>query len=122
MTLLFNTLSVRNKSRGLRKNSTEAEKKLWSKLRNKQLNGFRFHRQYGIGLYIVDFYCSQLRLVIEVDGGQHAEDKNYDYDEKRTQYLRTYNIQVLRYWNNEVLQNIDGVIQDILRHVPRNPT
>lgn len=122
MTLLFNTISNRNKSRVLRKNSTETEKKLWSKLRNKQLNGFRFHRQYGIGSYIVDFYCPQLRLVIEVDGGQYGEERDYEYDQKRTHYLKNCNIKVLRYWNNEALQNIDGVILDILEHIPRNPS
>jgi len=81
---------------------------LWCKIKNKQL-GYKFRRQHGIGPYIVDFYCPQLRLAIELDGSQHLESKHQIYDKKRTRYLSSLNIKVIRFLNNEILNNLDGV-------------
>lgn len=99
----FNKPIFKSKRRDLRKNSTDAEKKIWSKLRAKQLNGFKFYRQYSAGTYILDFYCSACRLAVELDGSQHTEEKQKMYDEKRTKYLNEHNIRVVRFWDNDVL-------------------
>jgi len=99
------------KARSLRSNPTEAERKLWSVLRHKQLEGHRFRRQHPIGPYVVDFICLEEKLVIEVDGGQHAQ--RQDGDSSRTEWLAERGYRVLRFWNNEVLSNIEGVFQSI---------
>ncbi len=104
------------RARALRTNATDAERHLWSHLRRKQIDGFRFRRQQAIGPYVVDFFCPRATLIIEVDGGQHAT-READ-DERRTLWLEARGYRVLRFWNNEVLQNIDGVltaIQNALR-------
>jgi adenine-specific DNA-methyltransferase len=84
---------------------------LWTHLRNKQLDGFRFRRQQPMGPYIVDFYCSDAALVIEVDGGQHA--RNDVADEQRSRWLESHGYRVVRFWNNDVLQNTEGVLLTI---------
>ena len=104
-------------ARDLRKASTEAERRLWSRLRNKQLDGFRFRRQQAMGPYIVDFYCSELSLIIEVDGGQH--DANEEADAARTRWLEDRGYRVLRFWNNEVLANTEGVLIAIRQSLAR---
>ena len=93
-------------ARQLRKNSTAAEQKLWRYLRLRSLGRFKFVRQEPIGPYVVDFVCREQRLVIEVDGGQHAESR---CDAMRDQWLVAHRYRVLRFWNNEVLGNIEGV-------------
>ena len=93
-------------ARQLRKNSTLAERKLWRYLRLRSLGGFKFVRQEPLGPYVADFVCRERRLVIEVDGGQHAENR---HDAVRDQWLVDHRYRVLRFWNNEVLQNIEGV-------------
>jgi very-short-patch-repair endonuclease len=98
-------------ARRLRKEMTEAERKLWSKLRHKQLGGLRFRRQVPLGNYIVDFACIEPKIIIEVDGSQHAD--HIDYDEQRTRWLETLGYTVLRFWNNQVLHEIDAVLQTI---------
>ncbi|MGM4896746.1 endonuclease domain-containing protein [Tardiphaga sp. 839_C3_N1_4] len=94
-------------SRKLRANQTDAETRLWHRIRNRQVGGFKFVRQEAIGPYIGDFVCREQRLVIEVDGGQHLESKR---DEIRDAYLRAEGYGVVRFWNNDVLSNIDGVL------------
>jgi very-short-patch-repair endonuclease len=89
---------------------TEAEKRIWYRLRVHRLNGASFRRQYPIGGYIVDFVCLEARLIIEIDGGQHTASQ---HDEMRDAWLRSQNFAVLRFWNNEVLANIDGVVEKI---------
>ncbi|KKT26902.1 MAG: hypothetical protein UW11_C0005G0026 [Parcubacteria group bacterium GW2011_GWA2_43_9b] len=113
---VFNKTAVKTHRRALRKASTDAERRLWSKLRSKQLSGLKFFRQYSIGSYILDFYCPAVRLSIEADGSQHGEIRR-DYDEKRTRYLERFNITVLRFWDNDILKNTDGVILKILEHI-----
>ncbi|HEX9464530.1 MAG TPA: DUF559 domain-containing protein [Alphaproteobacteria bacterium] len=102
---------ARSVARQLRGNPTDAETKLWSRLRRKQLNGHRFRSQVPIDKYVADFVCLESRLVIEVDGGQHAESTT---DVIGTAFLEREGFRVLRFWNNEVLQNTDGVI-DVIR-------
>jgi len=97
-------------ARRLRKNSTLAERKLWRYLRSRSLGGFKFVRQEPIGPYVVDFVCREKRLVIEVDGGQHAESKR---DAVRDQWLIEHRYHILRVWNNEVIGNIEGVWETV---------
>ena len=96
-------------ARTLRKNITPQEQKLWNLLRNRQFYGAKFVRQYPIGPYIVDFACRRKKLVIELDGGQHNTDKNIEKDNKRTEFLISKGYTVIRFWNNEVDNNIEGV-------------
>lgn len=95
------------RARALRAEPTEAERKLWDVLRYKRMAGHRFRRQAPIGRYIVDFVCFERKLVIEVDGSQHAVDT--ERDAARTAWLESQGFRVLRFWNNDVLRNIDGV-------------
>ncbi|MGB9368956.1 MAG: DUF559 domain-containing protein [Xanthobacteraceae bacterium] len=99
-----------SRSRELRLNQTNAERKLWWRLRNRQIGGCKFVRQEPIGRYICDFVCREHRLIVELDGGQHAESKT---DKVRDAYLSVRNYRVLRFWNNDVLKNIEGVLQTI---------
>jgi very-short-patch-repair endonuclease len=98
-------------ARELRKNSTNAESALWAELRNRRLCGYRFKRQHPIGPYIVDFVCLDARLVVELDGGQHQA--SAQYDAARTDYLNERRYSVIRFWNNQVLNELDGVKQAI---------
>lgn len=97
----------------LRTNATEAEKRLWQALRNRQLQGCKFRRQHPIPPYVVDFICLERRLIIELDGGQHAE--AISYDAVRTQFLERQGYKVLRFWNNELLENTQGALEAIRR-------
>lgn len=117
MTILRNKSELKNRRRALRKNFTDTERKLWSRLRNRQLSGYKFFRQYSVGPYIVDFYCPAIKLAIELDGGQHAQGMQAFYDKKRTEYLNEHNIKVIRFWDNETLKNTDGVLVEISRNL-----
>lgn len=99
-------------SRQLRSEMTVAETHLWQHLRTRQICGKKFRRQHPVGKYILDFACIEAKLAIEVDGGQHNELQNYD--NQRTAWLEVLGWKVLRFWNNEVLQNIEGVLEEIL--------
>jgi very-short-patch-repair endonuclease len=107
----------KNLVKRLRRNMTEAEKKIWYAVRKKQL-GVKFRGQQPIGKYIVDFACLELKLVVEVDGGEHF---NSSTDRIRDQWLNNQGYKVLRFWNQEVSQNIDGVIQKIVSVVSPSP-
>jgi very-short-patch-repair endonuclease len=97
--------------RRLRRDSTIAEVKLWNRLRSRTLGGFKFVRQASIGPFIVDFACREQRLIVEVDGGQHAENQD---DITRTEWLQCRGYTVLRFWNNDVLGNVEGVLEQIV--------
>jgi very-short-patch-repair endonuclease len=94
----------------LRREMTDAERALWSRLRDRRLQGFKFRSQWTLGRYVADFCCLQARLVVEVDGGQHDEKQ----DARRTAWLKAQGFRVIRFWNNDVLTNIDGVLEVIL--------
>lgn len=100
-----------NKAKSLRRNQTEAEHKLWYHLRAHRFKGLKFKRQKPIGRYIVDFICMEHRLIIELDGGQHADQT--DYDQQRDAWLHAQGYTVLRFWNNEVLQQTEAVLERI---------
>ncbi|WP_028313746.1 endonuclease domain-containing protein [Desulfatibacillum aliphaticivorans] len=99
------------RAKALRSNMTEAEKKLWQRLRKRQVQGCKFRRQFSIGAYIVDFVCLEKRLIVELDGGQHKQQASYD--SFRTAWLEANNFCILRFWNNQVMQNTDEVVQAI---------
>jgi very-short-patch-repair endonuclease len=100
-------------ARSLRKYPTNAERKLWARLRQKQFGGFRFRRQQPIGSYVADFFCARAKLIVELDGGQHGKDSHAIRDEVRTRWLDSQGYRVLRFWNNEVIQNLNGVLEGI---------
>lgn len=100
----------------LRNNLTTPEQKLWASIRNKQL-GVKFRRQYGIGRYVVDFYCTELGLVIELDGDSHYEEGAQEYDRVRDAYMVSLGLQVLRFNNPDVMGNLNGVLMEICRFV-----
>jgi very-short-patch-repair endonuclease len=110
---LFNDPNLKYRRRRLRKNQTEAEKTFWSHVRNRQCHGMRFLRQYSIGPYILDFYCPEIKTAIELDGGQHNDPKEKVYDAVRSEYLQTQGINILRFWDREVLLNIQGVLAKV---------
>lgn len=101
-------------ARTLRKDSTDAENLLWRHLRRKQFTGLKFRRQQPIDHYIVDFVCFEKRIIIEVDGGQHSIEREKDIE--RENYLRENGFKVLRFWNNEILKNIEGVLEEIMKY------
>ena len=114
-----------NISKALRKRGTDAENRLWFHLKGKQLEGIKFRRQEPIGKFIVDFVAYEKRLVIELDGGQHAEENDQAKDIQRDEWLNSQGFRVLRFWNNEVMQNLEGVLETIrancLSHPPLAP-
>jgi very-short-patch-repair endonuclease len=112
MTKIFNSKHLLRKRQRLRNNLTPQEIILWSKLRRNQM-GCKFRRQHSIGNYIVDFYCPEKKIIIELDGCQHKREKDTKYDAKRTEYFNSLGIKVLRFWNNEVNESLEGVILKI---------
>ena len=114
---VYNNPALKSRRQILRKNQTDAEKKVWSILRGKQLSGFKFFRQCSVGPYILDFYCPKLRLAIEIDGSQHNETSGQAHDERRTKYLVNQGIKVIRFWNNEILTNPEGVFEEIIKRI-----
>ena len=100
-------------ARELREAETEAERKLWPLLRNRQLKGKKFRRQHAFSNYILDFYCHECKLAIEVDGQVHKNAENQQYDAARTTLLNDYGIKVIRFWNNEVLHETEKVLNKI---------
>ncbi len=109
--------NLKQPSRELRKNMTDAELLLWSRLRKKQVKGVQFYRQKPLGNYIVDFYCPAANLIVEVDGGQHYTDEGKTKDRERDNYLASLDLKVLRFSNSDVLKEIDAVLQMILGNV-----
>ena len=101
----------RNRARSLRKSFTDAELKLWRLLKNRNLKNLKFRRQHPVGPYIAGFICLERKLVIELDGGQHAREVSYDY--RRTAYLESTGYRVIRFWNDDVLAKTESVVQVI---------
>jgi len=114
--MIFNRHKQLEKRRYLRKNSTVPERKLWLRLKNKQL-GARFRRQYGIGSYVVDFCSPRIKLIIELDGGIHDEYNQRDYDIDRQENIEEIGFDILRFTNEEINNNMDRVINKIKKHI-----
>jgi len=110
----FNRTKIKTaRARQLRRNSTDVEAILWSRLRGERFDGVSFRRQHPAGPYILDFYCAQLALVVELDGGQHNEKAQQVRDQERSNWLQMRGITVLRFWNNQVIENLGGVLERI---------
>lgn len=119
--LSYNT-KLKVYSRELRKNMTEAEKLLWSRIRKKQLKNYQFYRQKIIGNYIVDFYCPKSNLIIELDGGQHYSDEGMKKDKSRDDYMKNLGLRVLRFSDKDVFENLNGILEKIWGKLnPPNP-
>lgn len=113
-------MSLKTLAKNLRKESTEAETLLWRHLRNRQINNAKFRRQHIIGSYIVDFVCLEKNLIIELDGGHHSEQKKND--DIRTSSLESQGYNVIRFWNDEVLNQIKYVLEAILHELNKHPS
>ena len=118
------TEDIKTYARQMRHQATDAESFLWSQLRDRRLNNAKFRRQHPLERFILDFYCHELKIAIELDGGQHAEEKSQARDSQRDAFLAVRGIKTLRYWNNDVLNNSESVLQDIWQHahLTINPT
>jgi very-short-patch-repair endonuclease len=106
-------------ARHLRKSSSDAERRFWFHVRDRRLAGYKFRRQLPVGPYVVDFFCESASLIVELDGGQHASQRLYD--EERERYLREQGYEVLRFWDNDVLTNTDGVLSAVLKTLCERP-
>lgn len=115
---LFNQKTKKSLRASLRKQPTKAETILWYRIRNNQL-GYKFRRQHGIGKYIVDFYCPELKLIIEIDGGVHFEEANILADKEREEYLKKLGFRIVRYNNLDIIKNIDNTLNDLSRVLSR---
>ncbi len=104
-------------ARNLRKEQTDAEALLWQLLRARRFCGFKFRRQYPICGYILDFYCYDVALAVELDGGGHNDEEQRLYDEERTAVLTESGIRVVRFWNNDVLNSLDAVLEELYRRL-----
>jgi type II secretion system protein H len=111
---------ITKRARTLRNNLTDTERRLWSRLKREQINGYKFRRQFPLGPFIVDFVCLEARLIVEVDGGQHAEQRQKD--EQRDKWLASQNFHVLRFWDNDVLRETDAVVEAIVQALKNTPT
>jgi very-short-patch-repair endonuclease len=118
---MFRDQLLFHRARQLRRDMSEAEKKLWYHLRHRRMGGHRFRRQAPMGSYIADFACLSARLIIEVDGGQHSEDAYEALDVQRTEWLATRGYRVLRFWNSQVLTEIDSVTETIFNALSPSP-
>ena len=122
MTFLRNDPTLKPRRRELWRNQTDAEKALWAHLRNKQFYGVKFFRQYSIGPYILDFYSPSVKMAVELDGGQHNQRENKEYDAARSEYLKAQGIEILRFWNHEVLLDMQSVLAGLaLKVTPLRP-
>lgn len=118
MTFLKNAPILKDRRRSLRRNQTDAERAFWSKVRNGQFHRLKFFRQYSVGAYILDFYCPEQKLAVELDGGQHNLPEGREYDAERTAYLNSHGIEVVRFWNNEVLCEMEVVLERLEQFIP----
>ena len=115
MTEFFNREAEKDVRRTLRASMPKAEVLLWSRLRVKQLSGLKFRRQYSIGPFAVDFYCPELKLAIELDGESHSQEESLQRDAERQGYIEGFGIRFLRFTNNEIYDNLEGVLMEIAR-------
>ncbi|BAY45997.1 hypothetical protein SAMD00079811_36040 [Scytonema sp. HK-05] len=113
MTKLYNKTSEKQKRQALRNNIPPAEKMVWAKLRSQQVEGCKFRRQYSIGAFVVDFYSPELKLAIEIDGDSHYEDGAPEYDRERQAFLEDKGTKVVRFTNQKVYEDLDGVVEAI---------
>jgi very-short-patch-repair endonuclease len=116
------TPPVTARARHLRRNATDVEKQLWQRLRGGQVAGVSFRRQYPIGTYVADFCALSQKLIVELDGSQHADDQDIKRDDARSQWLNAQGFRVLRFWNRDIVDNIGGVVEEIARVLAEKET
>lgn len=114
---IHNRPVLKKRRKGLRNEATSAERTLWARLKQSQLGGHKFRRQHSVGPYILDFYCPEKLLCVEIDGESHLPEDAVAYDEQRTAFLRGLNIRVIRFLNTDVYDNIDAVCERILEEL-----
>ena len=117
MTKIYNKTALKERRRDLRKVSTKAEDLLWKLLRNRNIKGYKFKRQYSVGGYILDFYCPEIKLAIELDGAYHLDSERTKYDAQRTKIINECDLTVVRFSNEEVSNNIDYVLNEIEKSI-----
>jgi very-short-patch-repair endonuclease len=122
MSLFFSSKSQKQKRQHLRNHATDAEGLLWSRLKGRQLLGYTFRRQHGIGVFIVDFYCPESKLAIEIDGATHWTEGEREYDRRKQEYIELYSIHFLRFTNSDVYKNLDGVLTVIAGAIKKTST
>jgi very-short-patch-repair endonuclease len=120
MTKIYNRTSEKNKRRMLRSNMPKAELILWSKLKSKGLDKYKFRRQYSVGKFVIDFYCPRLKLAIEVDGDSHFSDGSEVCDKERQNFIESFGISFLRFTNREIYENLDEVLAEIENQMKRD--
>ena len=117
---IYNEKILESRRRDLRVKQTAAEKTLWQQVRNRQVEGFTFFRQYSTGKYIADFYCSELRLVIELDGSHHYEENVFEYDKIREEFMKSLDIKTIRFNNLDVFKSLDEVMERVYFEVRKS--
>jgi len=122
MTLIYNIGSQKFKRRILRRKITEAELIVWNRLKNRKICGCKFKRQYSISGFVLDFYCPEAKLAIEIDGGYHLTSESYEYDKEREKFMESLGIEFLRFRNDEIYENISSVLQKIVDYLSFNYT
>ena len=110
---IYNRFQGNKKRKKLRNNPTKSEIILWNELQGKKLDGYKFRRQYGVGPFVVDFYCPKLKLAIEIDGESHFKKELQEYDKKRQKYMEKFGIRFLRIFDIEIFENLDGALDAI---------
>ena len=116
MSIVFNNKAYRARRKAFRRSLSKAEAVMWIYLSRRQMNGLKFRRQYGVDQYVIDFYCPKIKLAIEIDGDSHYYSAAQKYDTERQKYIESYGIHFLRFTNNEIYDNLDGVLQMIYEH------
>ena len=119
MPQLYNKKPIEKRRRNLREQQTEAERIFWNIIRSRKFLNLKFRRQFSVGPYILDFYCPEIGLAVEIDGGQHAT--NIEYDCARTEFINRLGIRVVRFWNNDITNNASGVYDELARIVAAPP-
>ena len=119
MSIVFNNKAYTARRKALRRSLSKAEAVIWLHLSRKQMNGFKFRRQYSVNQYVIDFYCPELKLAIEIDGDSHYGYLSEKYDNERQKYIESFGIHFMRFTNDDVCNNIDGVLQMIYEWTTR---
>ena len=117
MNKLYNKNSEIEKRRLLRQNITKAEKLIWNKIRDRQLENCKFRRQYSVDRFVIDFYSAELKLGIEIDGESHFQEGAAEYDQARQEFMESVGIKFIRFTNNDVYGNLSGVLESIVQHI-----
>ncbi|MGC2064453.1 MAG: endonuclease domain-containing protein [Thermodesulfovibrionales bacterium] len=122
MEKIHNIKNLKENRKKLRNSLTPAEAKLWSLLRNSQVENRKFRRQHSVGPYVLDFFCPSEKICIELDGAGHYTDEGYEYDMARTEYLEALHIRVMRFENKDIFENTEGVLKEIRQTFTSNQT